>query len=232
MHTNNEYFSQKCSVYCRLLCEISPEKSRILIRNNFIHKENEAEYSRSNSKALGYEIENMESLLKHKESVLLNKLSSSSERLNSSLDAKKQSMSLFLNRANSRKQFPQINQNHVIVLLIVMMLLILLSLLPYRVFSIWVAMATKEDLNNLGIIIYFNLIIFCRVTFYINSALNPIFYHIISTKFQDSFKKFFKFSNPNGSASIISRSSKINLNPSRFSSFRQPSVKQPANRNL
>jgi hypothetical protein len=41
MHTNNEYFSQKCSVYCRLLCEISPEKSRILIRNNFIHKEND-----------------------------------------------------------------------------------------------------------------------------------------------------------------------------------------------
>jgi hypothetical protein len=227
-------------LYGRIVCVIRNRNFKNALRKpsetfrstHSTHKENEAEYSRSNSKALGYEIENMESLLKHKESVLLNKLSSSSERLNSSLDAKKQSMSLFLNRANSRKQFPQINQNHVIVLLIVMMLLILLSLLPYRVFSIWVAMATKEDLNNLGIIIYFNLIIFCRVTFYINSALNPIFYHIISTKFQDSFKKFFKFSNPNGSASIISRSSKINLNPSRFSSFRQPSVKQPANRNL
>ena len=105
----------------------------------------------------------------------------------------------YINHKSSK--LPKIKQNQIIILLIVMMLLIMLSLLPYRVFSIWVALATKNDLKNLGIISYFNLIIFCRVTFYINSALNPIFYHIISTKFRDSFKNFFR-----SRSSLLSRS--------------------------
>ena len=89
-------------------------------------------------------------------------------------------------------KLPKIKQNQIIALLIVMMFLIMLSLLPYRVFSIWAVLATKEDLKNLGMINYFNLLQFCRVAFYINSALNPIFYHIISTKFRDSFRNFFR----------------------------------------
>lgn len=91
-------------------------------------------------------------------------------------------------------QLPQINQKQIIILLIVMMLLIFICLLPYRVFSLWMATATKTQLNKLGVINYYNIITFCRVAFYTNSALNPIFYHIISTKFQTAFKKFFKLS--------------------------------------
>ena len=75
-----------------------------------------------------------------------------------------------------------------------MMLLIFVCLLPYRVFSLWVASASKSELLQLGVVNYYNIITFCRVAFYTNSALNPIFYHIISTKFQTAFKKFFKLS--------------------------------------
>jgi hypothetical protein len=98
------------------------------------------------------------------------------------------------NRSSS-KNISKKSQKSIITLLIIMMLLIFICLLPYRVFSLWSAMATKETFRKLGNKGYNTLLIFCRVTFYINSALNPIFYHIISSKFQDSFKKFFTRSN-------------------------------------
>lgn len=94
----------------------------------------------------------------------------------------------------SPHNLPQINQKQIIILLIIMMLSIFICLLPYRVFSLWMARASKQQLERLGAVNYYNLIAFSRVTFYINSALNPIFYHIISTKFQTAFKRFFRFS--------------------------------------
>lgn len=106
---------------------------------------------------------------------------------------------------------PQINQKQIIVLLIVMMLLIFVCLLPYRVFSLWVATASKMQLYQLGVVNYYNIITFCRVAFYTNSALNPIFYHIISTKFQTAFKKFFKFSHAS-SLSVSNRNNTRRIN--------------------
>lgn len=107
-------------------------------------------------------------------------------------------------------QLPQINQKQIILLLIVMMLLIFVCLLPYRVFSLWMASASKSQLMKLGVVNYYNIITFCRVAFYTNSALNPIFYHIISTKFQTAFKKFFKLSY--GTHVVVSRSTMRRVN--------------------
>ena len=87
---------------------------------------------------------------------------------------------------------PKINEKQIIILLIVMMLLVLICLLPIRVFTVWFALLTKEQRQRLGIINYSILLTFCRVLFYLNSVLNPIFYHFMSTKFQNAFKKFFK----------------------------------------
>ena len=38
---------------------------------------------------------------------------------------------------------------------------------------------------------YFNLLYFSRLMFYINSAINPILYNIMSSKFRDGFKRVF-----------------------------------------
>lgn len=75
-----------------------------------------------------------------------------------------------------------------------MMMTIFICLLPYRVFSLWMAQASKQQLEKLGLVKYYNIITFCRLAFYTNSALNPIFYHIISTKFRAAFKRYFRFS--------------------------------------
>ena len=96
------------------------------------------------------------------------------------------------NNHNCHKNLPQINQKQIIFLLIIMMFLILLLLLPYRVFSIWITMATIQQLRDLGFSNYFTLLNFCRVTFYLNSAINPIFYHLLSSKFQNAFRNVFK----------------------------------------
>lgn len=98
------------------------------------------------------------------------------------------------NKTENKKnyhQLPQINQKQIIILLIIMMLLIFICLLPYKVFSVWVVLADKEKLKKLGMVNYHILLTLCRVAFHTNSALNPIFYHILSTKFQNAFKKFF-----------------------------------------
>lgn len=102
-----------------------------------------------------------------------------------------------LNRKHStisgtkRIQVPKINEKQIIILLIIMMLLVLICLLPIRVFTVWFALSTKEQRQRLGIINYSIILTFCRVLFYLNSVLNPIFYHFMSTKFQNAFKKFF-----------------------------------------
>ena len=102
---------------------------------------------------------------------------------------KKSAKNISKKKPNNTQNF---NQKQIIVLLIIMMFLILLLLLPYRVFSIWTAMATKTQLLNLGLKNYYSILNFCRVTFYINSAINPIFYHILSSKFQNAFKNVLK----------------------------------------
>ncbi|CAF0718678.1 unnamed protein product [Brachionus calyciflorus] len=134
-----------------------------------------------------------------------------SVRVNSSKKSSINSLKYTQYTKRASIQLPQINQKQIILLLIVMMLLIFVCLLPYRVFSLWVATATKSQLLKLGMVNYYNIIAFCRVAFYTNSALNPIFYHIISTKFQTAFKKFFKLSY-GSSVSSVARQSTTRIN--------------------
>lgn len=89
---------------------------------------------------------------------------------------------------------PQINQKQIIRLLVIMMLSIFICLLPFKVFSLWQARASIQKLQKLGAANYYTILTISRVAFYTNSALNPIFYHIISTKFRTAFKRYFRFS--------------------------------------
>jgi hypothetical protein len=120
-------------------------------------------------------------------------------------------------KQSGTKHLPQINQKPIVILLIIMMLLIMIALLPYRIFSLWVALASKEKVRSLGLVKFFSLLTYCRVAYYSNSALNPIFYHIISTKFQNAFKKFFKLSY---APSILSNQSGTFRKARRFSNFK------------
>ncbi len=163
---------------------------------NKYNNSTQSSLSTFHSKSTKYNVEK-QSLDLNETDVIL-KLGTNIDSINAnkkSLLSKKQSIK---NKSLKKTtQHQPMNQKQIIILLIIMMFLILLLLLPYRVFSIWAALATKQQLNNLGINNFYSILNFCRVTFYINSAINPIFYHILSSKFQNAFKNVLKRSSKN-----------------------------------
>lgn len=60
-------------------------------------------------------------------------------------------------------------------------------LLPFRIVSLWLVFVSGETLMSLGLENYLNLMVFVRVMFFLNSAINPIVYNAMSTKFRKGF---------------------------------------------
>lgn len=62
-------------------------------------------------------------------------------------------------------------------------------LLPFRALIVWIVLAPHEEVMKLGNEGYYNLLYFCRIMFYLNSAINPILYNLMSSKFRNGFLK-------------------------------------------
>ena len=78
-------------------------------------------------------------------------------------------------------------------------------LCPFRLLTLWIIYSDPEELQRLGIDAFFNLLFFCRVLIYLNSASNPILYNLISSKFRKAFCRTI-------SSTCTSSNSSINLN--------------------
>jgi hypothetical protein len=66
-------------------------------------------------------------------------------------------------------------------------------LMPFRALTLWIIVAPQEAVFSLDIETYYNLLYFCRVMIYINSAINPILYNLMSSKFRDGFMRLCGF---------------------------------------
>lgn len=62
-----------------------------------------------------------------------------------------------------------------------------LCLAPFRALTIWIIVVPAENIVALGIDSYYSLLYFCRIMLYLNSALNPILYNLMSSKFREGF---------------------------------------------
>lgn len=62
-----------------------------------------------------------------------------------------------------------------------------LCLLPFRALTLWIIIVPSESILELGIDGYYTAVYFCRIMLYINSALNPILYNLMSSKFREGF---------------------------------------------
>lgn len=62
-----------------------------------------------------------------------------------------------------------------------------LCLIPFRVFILWIIIAPEEKVYQLGVEKYYNILYFCRIMVYLNSAINPILYNLMSSKFRTGF---------------------------------------------
>jgi len=58
-------------------------------------------------------------------------------------------------------------------------------LMPFRALTLWIVMGPQEAVFSLET--YYNILYFCRVMTYINSAINPILYNLMSSKFRNGF---------------------------------------------
>ncbi|XP_063981134.1 growth hormone secretagogue receptor type 1 isoform X2 [Diachasmimorpha longicaudata] len=83
-------------------------------------------------------------------------------------------------------------RKQVVVMLGTVVLCFFTCLLPFRAFTLWILIAPPSSIVSIGIEQFYSLLYFCRVMLYLNSAINPILYNLMSTKFREGFLRLWK----------------------------------------
>ncbi|XP_044262830.1 QRFP-like peptide receptor isoform X2 [Tribolium madens] len=78
-------------------------------------------------------------------------------------------------------------RKQVVLMLGTVVLSFFLCLIPFRVFILWIILVPEEQVYHLEIEKYYNILYFCRIMVYLNSAINPILYNLMSSKFRTGF---------------------------------------------
>uniref|UniRef100_T1L0B5 G-protein coupled receptors family 1 profile domain-containing protein n=1 Tax=Tetranychus urticae TaxID=32264 RepID=T1L0B5_TETUR len=102
---------------------------------------------------------------------------------------------LFLNDENIRTSTNHGNhecgqmraRRQVVYMLATVIACFFICLLPFRLFTLWLLLSSTDQVKSLGMELYYTTLYFCRIMLYLNSALNPILYNLISSKFRDAF---------------------------------------------
>lgn len=80
-------------------------------------------------------------------------------------------------------------RKQVVLMLGTVVLAFFVCLLPFRAFTLWIITAPADSIIKITMEGYWGLLCFCRIMFHIHSAINPILYNIISSKFRSGFLK-------------------------------------------
>lgn len=96
------------------------------------------------------------------------------------------SESLVAKEFNIKKQHVD-SRRQVVVMLAFVVTCFFVLFFPYRLFTIWLILSTEDQVQSLGMETYYNLTYFSRILIYLHSAINPIAYNLISTKFRSAF---------------------------------------------
>lgn len=78
-------------------------------------------------------------------------------------------------------------RKQVVLMLGTVVLSFFLCLIPFRVFILWIIAIPEEQYYHLEVEKYYNILYFCRIMVYLNSAINPILYNLMSSKFRNGF---------------------------------------------
>lgn len=62
-------------------------------------------------------------------------------------------------------------------------------LMPFRVLTLWIVITSEDSVAQINWEAYYNVLYFSRIMWYLNSAINPILYNLMSSKFRKGFLK-------------------------------------------
>ena len=82
-------------------------------------------------------------------------------------------------------------RRQVVLMLFMVVVFFFVCLLPMQTVRLYLLWASREQVQSLGLEGYLILLYFARVMLYLNSAINPICYNLVSTKFRGAFRKVF-----------------------------------------
>ncbi|KAI1303099.1 Thyrotropin-releasing hormone receptor [Halotydeus destructor] len=88
-------------------------------------------------------------------------------------------------------------RRQVVLMLAAVVACFFICLLPFRLLTIWLIFSTPDQISSLGMEAYYTLLYACRIMLYLNSAVNPILYNLISSKFRDAFMTVLCCKRPN-----------------------------------
>lgn len=80
-------------------------------------------------------------------------------------------------------------RKQVVLMLGAVVLSFFVCLAPFRMFTLWIIIAPDEHVKRKGLEFFYNFLYFSRIMLYLNSAINPILYNLMSSKFRKGFRK-------------------------------------------
>ncbi|XP_050293235.1 thyrotropin-releasing hormone receptor isoform X2 [Anthonomus grandis grandis] len=78
-------------------------------------------------------------------------------------------------------------RKQVMIMLATVVTAFFICLLPFRALTLWIIISSPGSTFQIGFETYYNILYFSRIMFHINSAINPILYNIMSSKFRGGF---------------------------------------------
>lgn len=91
----------------------------------------------------------------------------------------------------SKPEQSQRARKQVVFMLGAVVLSFFLCLLPFRILTLLVILVSEDHWKSFKMEHYYNVLYFCRVMLYLNSAVNPILYNLMSSKFRKGFRKVY-----------------------------------------
>lgn len=95
--------------------------------------------------------------------------------------------------SNSLDATNQRARRQVVAMLATVVLTFFLCLLPMRIFILWYILVPETSIEDLGAENFFSILYLCRILLYLNSAVNPILYNLMSSKFRRGFRRLLGF---------------------------------------